>query len=571
MSPAAGQFGSKTAQTDFEQAASRSVRAALEFSASPLQGSPTSGVHSAGRAVMQEQKTSVLVVGGGVVGLSSALFLANAGVAVTLVERHPGTSIHPRAWGWYERTLEIFRAAGVEKQVLEAAKGFADHRINGKVVSLLGTEIGRQILPDADDLRAITPCKHVSLGQDRMEPIVRAAAASAGAELLFNTGLIDLTQSADGVDAIVVDRVEGVERRIKADYVIAADGARSPLREKLGVGAQGRGAFRHQVSILFRADLTGPLNGRRFSICQIENPEFTAVLGHDDTLTEGTLIVTYKPEDGESVGDFTTERSVELVRAAIGDDAYPVEIRDVLPWEMAGIVAERLRVDRVFFAGDSAHIVPPIGGYGANLGIHDAHNLAWKLAAVLAGHAGVELLDTYEAERAPVARLTVAQGGLRLAMRAGFATDEQKSQVIDPLAMTLGYRYTPGQPIHPSELTGEPGTRAPHLWLDGDLESTVDVFGADFVLLAGSDGQAWVEAAQKLAARNEVPVTAFRVGTDLIDRDGVFPTAYGVAADGAALVRPDGFVAWRSSGSVDQAEAELATALSSALARTDIA
>ena len=517
---------------------------------------------------MREQKTSVLVVGGGVVGLSAALFLAKAGVSVTLVEKHPGTSIHPRAWGWYHRTLELFRMAGLEQRVLEAAAGFADHRLNAKVESLLGKEISSVMLPDEDDLSGITPCRHVALGQDRMEPLVRAAAEEAGAELLFDTELVSLQQDDNGVDAVVTNRVYGSVRKFRADYVIAADGARSPLREKLGVPAHGRGAFRHQVSILFRADLTGPLRGRRFSICQIENPTVTAVLGHDDTLQEATLIVTFEPDKGESIADFTEARCIELVHAAIGSSEVDVSIRDVLPWEMAGLVAARLRVDRVFFAGDSAHIVPPIGGYGANLGIHDAHNLAWKLAAVLSGQAGVALLDTYEAERAPVAALTVAQGGLRLAMRAGFATPEQKAQVLDPLAVTLGYRYPVPDveadvpaPVHPAGLSGAPGTRAPHVWLDNQ-KSTVDLFGAGLALLTGSAGEAWAEASAKVAVRSGVPVA--------VHRDDRFAESYGIGAGGAALVRPDGFVAWRATGPLDEADAELAAAIGTLLARPDI-
>ncbi|HEV8556588.1 MAG TPA: FAD-dependent oxidoreductase [Actinophytocola sp.] len=517
---------------------------------------------------MQERKTSVLVAGGGVVGLSSALFLARAGVAVTLVERHPGTSIHPRAWGWYERTLEIFRSAGIEQRVLEAAAGFADHRINAKVESLLGREFGRTMLPDEDDLTAITPCRHVALGQDRMEPIVRTAAEEAGASLLFSTELTDLTQDADGVTAVLADRVSGATSTIRADYVVAADGARSPLREKLGVRAHGRGVFRHQVSILFRADLTGPLNGRRFSICQIENETVTAVLGHDDTLQEATLIVTYEPDKGESTSDFTEARCVELVHAAIGSTDTDVTIRDVLPWEMAGLVAERLRAGRVFFAGDSAHIVPPIGGYGANLGIHDAHNLSWKLAAVLTGQAGPGLLDTYETERAPVAKLTVAQGGLRLAMRAGFATPEQKAQVLDPLAVTLGYRYPVpdveadvSSPVHPAELSGIPGTRAPHVWL-ANSKSTVDLFGTDLVLLTGTTNEIWPEAAAKLTTRSNVPIT--------VHRDDAATTAYGISTDGAVLIRPDGFIAWRTSDAATEPDTALATAVSELLARPDI-
>jgi putative polyketide hydroxylase len=511
----------------------------------------------------------VLVVGGGVVGLSAALFLAAQDIPVVLVERHPTTSIHPRAWGWYPRTLELLRSVGAEPRVLEAAAGFADHRINGRVESLTGAELSRTILPDAEDLSDITPCRQVSLGQDRMEPLIRAAAQERGAQLLFGTRLLDLQHDDDGVTARIADRDSGVERTIRARYVIAADGARSPIRTTLGVPAHGRSTFRHQVSILFRADLSGPLNGRRFSICQIENPTVTGVLGHDDTLQEATLILTYQPDAGEAVSDFTEQRCVELVRAAIGDDDIPVAIRDVLPWEMAALVAERFRVGRVFFAGDSAHIIPPIGGYGANTGVQDAHNLAWKLAAVLRGQAGPELLDTYEQERLPVARNTVEQASMRLAVRAGFATPQQREQLLDALAVSMGYRY-PGTdgPIfaHPAQRAGEVGTRAPHLWLDAD-SSVLDLFGDGFVLLAGPDGAAWANAAKSVADELDVPIRAHVLPGEVAE---LWERRYGATRDGAVLVRPDGFVAARWPAADDEAAlgVHLAAATRAALHRS---
>ncbi|MFI5495802.1 FAD-dependent oxidoreductase [Actinoplanes sp. NPDC051859] len=505
--------------------------------------------------------TSVLVVGGGVVGLSAALFLARQGIPTTLIERHPGTSIHPRAWGWYPRTLELFRSAGFEADVLQAAAGFADHRINAKVESLTGRELYRSVLPAAEDLGEVTPSRQIALGQDRLEPLVRAAAERSGATLMFHTEAVDLVQDDDGVTVTVRDRQTDEHRTIRARYVIAADGARSPLREKLGVAAHGRGVFRHQVSILFRAALTEPLAGRRFSICQIENPAVSAILGHDDSLTEGTLIVTYKPEKGEAASDFTAERCVELVRAAIGVPELPVHIRDVLPWDMAALVAERYRAGRVFFAGDSAHVVPPIGGYGANTGVQDAHNLAWRLSAVLDQQAGVDLLDGYEQERRPLALGTVEQAQLRLAMRAGFATEEQKQQTLDTLHVSLGYRYGEPQFADPATQTAEVGTRAPHVWLnEARTWSTLDLFGAGWTVLAGPGGGDWADAAQAAAGELSVPVAAHLLPGEPWER------RFAATTRGAVLVRPDGFVAYRWEDVAEPAK-ELTAALRTALHR----
>ncbi|MGW3497538.1 FAD-dependent oxidoreductase [Streptomyces sp. NPDC001020] len=527
--------------------------------------------------------TDVLIVGGGITGLSCALFLRHHGVRCVVVERHASTSIHPRAWGWYPRTLELLRSVGTEEQVLQAAAGYADHRRQATVESLAGRELKAAMLPEPDDLSALTPSRQISLGQDRMEPIVRDAAARAGAELAFATELtsFDRPQGPDGpVVATVKDRTSGEERRLRARWLVAADGGRSPVRETLGIARKGRGTLQHQVSILFRADLEGPLAGRRFSICQIENDELSgAVLGHDDSLGRGTLIIQYRPERGEQVEDFTTERCVRLVRSAIGDRQAEVEIIGVLPWELAALTAERFRDGSVFLIGDAAHVIPPIGGYGANTGIHDAHNLAWKLAAVLRGEAGEGLLDSYDAERRPVAEATVEQAQLRLLVRSGRADEEQRRATLDVLTVMLGHAYPtaaePGAQLprfrDHERLSGEPGTRAPHvpvvLRADGGQRtgSLLDVFGTAPVLLFDDSAPAWRGAAEEAARLTGVRLVTAGFGAELTDRsERGWHQRYGVRADGAALVRPDGFVAWRSGGT----PADPAGALEKALRRT---
>lgn len=530
-----------------------------------------------------EESTDVLIVGGGITGLSCALFLRHHGVRCVLVERHASTSVHPRAWGWYPRTLELFRSAGVEEPVLRAAAGYAEHRRQATVESLAGRELKAVMLPEPGDLSAVTPSRQIALGQDVMEPIVREAADRAGAVLRYGTELtsFERPQGPDGpVVATTKDRGTGEERRVRARWLVAADGGRSPVRETLGIRRVGRGTLQHQVSILFRADLAGPLAGRRFSICQIENADMSgAVLGHDDTLRRGTLILQYRPEQGESPEDFDTERSVRLVRSAIGDPDADVEIIGVLPWELAALSAERFRDGSVFLVGDSAHVIPPIGGYGANTGVHDAHNLAWKLAAVLRGEAGEGLLDTYDAERRPVAEATIEQAQLRLLVRSGRAGEEQRRATVDVLAVMLGHAYPaaaePGVPLamfrEPAKLSGEPGTRAPHvpvLLRDGGEErpgSLLDLYGSSLVLLCGADGSPWRRAGEDAARRAGVRLrtVAFGAAVRDVSEDG-WHARYGVTADGAVLVRPDGFVAWRSAG----APADGAAALEAALRRT---
>lgn len=533
---------------------------------------------------MHEDTTPVLVVGGGLVGLSTSLFLSWHGVRHLLVERHAGTSVHPRAWGLYPRTLELLDAVGVSDALLAEAAGFAGHVLNGKVESLTGREISVTRIPEPEDVGDISPVARVlSLSQDRVEPILLRRARELGAEVRFGTELREPAQDADGVTATLHDRETGAERRVRARYLVAADGAHSPVREGLGIARQGRGTLRHQISIVFRADLRGPLGDRRFAVCRIANPLVDGVLGHDDTLGRGTLIVTHDPETDPFTA-YDPERCAELVRAAVGVPDLPVDIVSTLPWEMAALVAERCTEGRIFLVGDAAHVIPPVGGYGANTGIQDAHNLAWKLAAVLEEQAGEELLGTYDAERLPVGRATMRQAALRLAARAGRGGAPEGAAVADTLSVMFGYRYESAAVIsdegeqpeaardfaEPRTLSGAPGTRVPHLWLgteDGRRVSTLSLVGRRPLLMAGAKGAEWYDAAHAVAGRTGLGLDVLRLGEDVTERERSWHEAMGVTETGAVLVRPDGFVAWRTTGARPSPEQVLETVLTRVLAR----
>ncbi|MEW2608832.1 FAD-dependent oxidoreductase [Streptomyces sp. NPDC047880] len=515
----------------------------------------------------------VLIVGGSLVGLSTALFLARHGVRCTLVERHPGTSVHPRAVGYYPRTGELLRQAGVEDSAVREASGFATHRTRAGVTSLAGDVLfSKEELEGDDDLGDLTPSRLLLLPQDRLEPLLRERAAELGADLRFGTELLSFAEDPEGVTAVLGD--DTGTRTFRSSYLVACDGPRSTVREALKVPRQGRGVLSRHVSIAFGADLRPVLGDRRYSVVHVQNPQVTGILVHDDTLTGGTLIVGYRPEDGESLEDFTDDRCAELVTAAVGAPGVGVTIRSRFPWDMAEQVAERFVHGRVLLAGDAAHVVPPTGGYGANTGIADAHNLAWKLALVVAGVAGPGLVETYDAERRPVAVYTAEQGSLQLALRSGSATPEQRAAVADAVTVTSGQAYRsaavvaePGGadlPVasDPRALRGEPGTRAPYALLsrDGERVCTLDLFGRDFVLLTGENGGEWLSAAAsasaglglKLTARRVVRGTGGGAGT-LADPDGTWSERYGgLHPEGAVLVRPDGVVAWRSPGADPQ-------------------
>lgn len=481
-------------------------------------------------------ETDVLVVGGGVVGLATAVLLRRCGVAVELVERHPGTSIHPRAWGWYHRTLEILRSVDLEQPVLRAAEPYRDHRLNAKVVSLAGEMLSATELPDESDVGHLTPSRQISLGQDRLEPLLREAAEGAGAGLHFGHVAALPRDHGDRVVTTVTDRGNGRSHEVTSRWVVAADGARSPIRDGLGITRTGIPHLRDQVSILFRADLAPVLAGRRFSICQIAGERVSGVLGHSAELDGGTLILSCDERHGRRLEDFTPEHCESLVRAAIGDDSVAVTVVDVLPWQMSALVADQWVQGRVVLAGDACHVVPPIGGYGANTGIHDAHGLAWRLAAEIRGDAPASLVEQYRAERHRVAVGVVEQGRTRLAVRGGFATDEDRRLLRDPLWVTLGQAYAEDEPVFadPARRHAASGTRFPHAWLDRPGgTSTVD--GYHWRLYARPGAASGLDGLPGPVDLRPVPDHLAQWWRDVC-RAG---------EDTAVLVRPDGFVAAR--------------------------
>lgn len=281
---------------------------------------------------------------------------------------------------------------------------------------------------------------------------------------------------------------------------------------------------------------------------------------------------------------FTDERCIEHIRTATGVPELEVEITGKAPWHAAERVADRYSEGRVFLAGDSAHEMSPTGAFGSNTGIQDAHNLAWKLAAVLGGWAGPSLLETYTTERRPVARVTGERASARSAehRHPGYDAVPGTGRQAGVLAVALGYRYPQGavaggdpeQPVVPENfrLSGEPGSRAPHVWLlrAGVRLSTLDLYEQAMVLLTGPQGAAWHPAARRAADRLAVPLDAYRIGNgaddDLAPEPGSdWAESYGVGAEGAVLVRPDGFVAWRSPQAVTDPERVLGDALRTVL------
>ncbi|GAB2442833.1 FAD-dependent monooxygenase [Nocardia tengchongensis] len=503
---------------------------------------------------MTDQRVPVLIAGGGTVGLATALFLSGYGVQTLVLETQPGPSPHPRATGISRRTMEMLRAEGLEAAV---------NAVSIDMVAGLGKVYARTLAET--DFTAPNPAAAAAARLDetspalvrgtcpqhRLDSVLLPAARERGAVVRHSTRLESFIQDGSGVRAVLSDGSV-----VHADYLIAADGARSEVRGALDIAISGPGPLgTPMIGMLFRADLTPYTGGRTFATCTIDNPEVSGLLVTVDGVREWILHV---PSDDSGEG-FTAARCTALIRAAVGDSTVEVEVVSVLPWRPRGQLAEQFRDGRVFLVGDAAHTVPPLGAFGLNTGVADAHNLAWKIAAVHHGWAGAGLLASYEDERRPVAATTLEQAVLRLPdPRLHWETSpeivaaRQEAGVLNAPVVHAGYRYESSavigsNPELPSTedislvLDGTPGSRLPHRWVhhhEGRM-STLDLVGRELAVLTG-DAE-WAQAARDAAHALSIPLTVHRIALVDIGWTG----SVGIHADGAVLVRPDHVVAWR--------------------------
>jgi putative polyketide hydroxylase len=402
--------------------------------------------------------------------------------------------------------------------------------------------------------------------QDDLEPVLRHFAEhQKPAELRFNVELMEIRQDSNGVDAVIIDRLTGAETSVQTQYVIAADGAQSRIRRMVGARMIGVESIYDSVNILFNADLRPWTTYRPAALYFVEQPDLRATFLTINLKDRWSFLLHSLKQYGYTPADFSPERCIALIRQAVGVPDLPVSILGVSAWEASAHVADRYRHGRMFLAGDAAHEMPPTGGFGLNTGVQDVHNLVWKLAAVLHGHAGDSLLDTYHPERQPTGTvITKASLDNCLSMGRTARQDSAKlprAEFLSEQGLIFGVSYesaavipdgTPppdiADPVTQYVPSARPGCRAPHVWLerDGARISTIDLFGPHFVLLTGPRGGAWREEALALSGPSDPPLVAYTIGGELADPNNAWQEAYGVGDDGAVLVRPDGQVAWRS-------------------------
>ena len=500
------------------------------------------------------ERAPVLIVGAGLGGLSTAMFLGLHAVSALVVERHAGLSTQPKARGQAPATMEALAAAGVADRFAAAEP---PGRPETKIVvaeSLTGRTL-HSFTDAMPDFSPYSPARAGLVSQQRAERILAQRAVELGARILFNTELEAFEQHQDRIVARLRDTASGEASTVAAHYLVAADGHKGTVREMAGIGVHGRrratsaSASASAMFASFDTDLRAALDGAAVGLWHVRNAALPA--------GNATVVTTDSPNRYVIGGAFSEQDAepgnlVRHIRTAAGVPDLDVRNLDIA-WTAGGgwitRVADRFRAGRVLLVGDAAHLMPPTGGQGGNAAVLDGCHLAWKLAAVLAGDAGDRLLDSHDAERRPFADLLTEQQFANYVQRVdpGLA-DETVAQIVDPVRGLFGYvcpsgafapRSEPGQadadpfedPAHP---TARPGARAPHAVLP-DGASTRDLFGLGFVLLTAGRDAGWAQAAADL-----------RPGVTVKALDSAAQNVYQLPEGGAVLVRPDGVVGWRS-------------------------
>ena len=520
---------------------------------------------------------SVLIVGGGPVGLTAAIALAMQGIRSTVVERNLHVTDHPKARGLTARTMEIFRQYGLETAIREFEFPQSASRMTW-MTDFLG-EVITHVIADNRIFSEISPTRRATVSQDKVEEALWARIESDPMiTVMRGYEANNLTQDDAGVNTDVRKLQGGDLQTIRSAYVIAADGAHSTVRESLGIKRQGTKLGDH-CSVYCRMDLRPWLNNG-ISVGYFMTSERAA----------GKILMSANANDlwvfilgGENQREkVTADYAKEEIRKALGIETLDIDVKSIRFWAMSAVVAEHFQMGRVFLAGDAAHCVPPTGGYGMNIGIQDVHNLAWKISYVLNGFATSHLLATYDVERQAQAQAIIEWSipnntRIREIYIAAFQKDFQKmqqllvdqSEHLNSSGLDLGFHYrsdavaicnepVPQLTVHQYEPTSYPGFRAPHVWLqnsNGKKQSILDLYLQDYILVTASESAYWQKMLTTLQAKVRIPLRLVKIGegTELQDH-GTFLATYNLSSEGAVLVRPDGHIAWRSRHALSPAD-----------------
>lgn len=588
----------------------------------------------------EEVRVPVLIIGGGGTGLTASMLLGQLGVPTWLASALPTTSVLPKAHVLNQRAMEILGDVGLADEIYQRGTPRENMKATAFYAGFAGrtTDHGRLLKKmecwgagyTDPDWMAASPRAQSNLPQIRLEPILkRRAEELAPGRVHFHHEVTSLVQDASGAVATILDKDQGREYRVRADWVLACDGGRS-IGRMVGVELEGARDLQQEVSLHITADLGAWARDPDVLIRWIWIPERGALavlvpMGPDHwgpESEEWVFHMNYAMDDPRALDD---DQCIADMRSALGIGEHPVTVHKVSRWSLDGVVASKFQVGRVFLVGDAAHRHPPTGGLGLTSGMHDAQNLCWKIASVVHGQAGPDLLATYEPERKPVDARNVQRSvenaynhmviGEKLGMLASSSAAENwarlrrawsdapedravRREIRNALAsqsmefrehvVEYGYTYSSSAvvadgsapPATPDDIrlyqpSTRPGHPLPHAWVDADdgsRLSTIDlVRPGRFLLIAGEEGHAWVDAARDIAAKAGLPIDALRIGHldgDLLDSSCRWLRQREISSAGAVLVRPDRFVAWRSKGAAaGSAAAELRAALSQVLHR----
>ena len=519
---------------------------------------------------MTDRMLDVLVIGAGPVGLSLAIELGHRGVTCLVVERNDRVGYSPRAKTTNVRTREHLRRWGIADALRQASPIPPDYGAN----VVFATRMNGPLLARFEN--AMHACRERNelfseegqwVPQYTLEEVLRDHAASLpGVRIEFGSELFGFEDDEDGVAVQLREIGTGQVRTVRSRYLIGADGARSAVREAIGARMLGQSPGLKNYSIIFRSTDLALRHGHGEAFMYwLVNPDVPALLGPMDQHGLWFFMATKLADDV----DPASVDPVALIRRGTGLEGLAIEVVRTDPWVAQTRIADTYGTGRVFLAGDACHLHPPFGGFGMNMGIGDAVDLGWKLAATLQGWGGPDLLASYQTERRPVHQrvineamtnyATVGNQLVRPALEAtgpeGDAVREQvgaqiratKRREFDTLGVVLGYRYA-DSPITVSDGTvappedtmryvpsAVPGCLAPHRWLQDD-SSLYDHFGAGYTLLVTQGDAAQADAFAAAAAGRGVPLTV------IVPGDERLATLYEARF---ALIRPDQHVAWR--------------------------
>ena len=579
-------------------------------------------------------ETDVLIVGSGPAGSSAALFLSTLGVRNIMITKYRWTANTPRAHITNQRTMEIFRDVGLEDAVRAEA---TPNEMMGDTVfctSIAGEELGRILTFGTHparhaDYELASPSLTCDIPQTYLEPILVKNATMRGTQTRFSTEYLWHVHDATGVTVRVLDRLTGAEFDIRAQYLIGADGARSQVAADIDLPMEGQMDIAGSMNITFTADIS-PFVGHRPSVLYWVVQPGSNIGGIGTGLVRmirpwNQWLVVWGYDITQPPPLVDEAAATQIVRNLLGMPELDVEITGTSLWGNNDQYATRLQRGRVFCVGDAVHKHPPSNGLGSNTSIQDSYNLAWKLAAVLAGQAEPELLETYSAERAPVARQIVLRanksagefGQLFDALGVTDARTEAemiamieerkdntpagaaKREAIQAAMQVKNYEFNAhgveiGQFYESSAIVCDgtvrpparrdpelyyqastvPGSRLPHAWVGDSAHkiSTHDLAPVtQFTLITGITGSAWAPAAARVAERLGITLETVIIGPGRPVTDLYFDWARlrEVAEDGVILVRPDKHIGWRAQRLADDPETTLFGVLTALLCRVD--